>query len=266
LEEPVAAVYEPDKPRRRGGRRVLSGFFVLLIILVLLLTVADRAGASYAQRVIGDKVAQQVANQKATSDKPDVTIEGIPFLTQVVQGRYQEIKIELRNFSGPAGNGKNIKMPLLDIRAKDVDAPLSSLQGGGGDVVAKTVTGTGTVDYATVASLVGQQGVKLAEQDGKLAVTAPLTVLNQKVTVHGTANLTVHDNIVSMKFDKVTADGLPQIPLVDNLLLNYARQISVDLRVPPLPLKLAVTKVQPTAAGLVFTAGASNVKFNSGNL
>ena len=262
----MAAVYEPDKPRRRGGRRVLGGFVVLLIIIVAVLAVLDRAGASYAEGVISDRVAQQVANQKATSDKPDVTIEGIPFLTQVVKGRYQEIKIELRNFAGPAGNGKTVKMPLLDIRAKDVNAPLSALRSGKGDIVAKTVTGAGTVDYATVESLVGQQGVKLAEKDGKLAVTAPVTILNQKVTVHGTADLTVTDNVVSMRFEKVSAEGLPQVPLVDNLLNNYAKQISIDLRIPPLPLKLTVRKVQPTAAGLVVTAAADDVQFNSSGL
>ena len=68
---------------------------------------ADRVGASYAERAIGDRVAQQVTEQKATSEKPDVTIEGVPFLTQVLAGEYQEIKILLNNFTGPAGNGKN---------------------------------------------------------------------------------------------------------------------------------------------------------------
>ena len=260
------AVYEPEQPRRRRrGRRLLGGFIGLLIIIVAILAVLDRAGASYAEGVISDRVAQQVANQKASSDKPDVTIEGIPFLTQVASGRYKEIKIELRNFAGPAGN-KTVKMPLLDIRAKDVKAPLSAIRSSQGDVVAKTVTGTGTIDYATLAQLSGQDGVKLGEKDGKLTVTAPVTILNQKVTVNGTADLTVKDNVVSMHFDKVTAEGLPQVPLVENLLTNAARQLSVDMRVPPLPLKLTVRTVQPTAAGLVFTAGADNVQFNSGGV
>jgi hypothetical protein len=195
-----------------------------------------------------------------------VTIEGVPFLTQVVKGRYQEIKIELGNFSGPAGNGKTIKMPLLDIRANDVRAPLDTLRTGNGDIVATSVTGTGTVDYATVQSLVGKQGVKLGEKDGKLTVTAPVEVLNQTVTVNGTADLTVKNNIVSMRFDQVTAQGLPDVPLVQNLLNNYAKQLSLDLRLPQLPLKLALQKVRPTAAGLEVTAGAKDVSLNASGL
>jgi hypothetical protein len=260
----VAEVYGSQRrPRRRWGRRLLGTLIVLLIIVGLVLVVADRLGASYAARVISDRVAQQVANQHASSDKPDVTIEGVPFLTQVLAGRYQEIRIELKNFAGPAGNGKTIKMPLLDIRAKDVRAPLETLRTQRGDIVATAVTGAGTVDYATLADLVGKDGVKLGAKDGKLAVTAPVTVLNQTVTVNGTADLTVKNNVVSLRFEQVTAPGLPQVPLVQNLLNNYAKQISIDLRIPALPLKLAVQKVQPTAAGLVVTATANEVPLNT---
>ncbi len=263
----MAEVYGQRRPRRRWGRRLLITFLVLLVLVGIVLAVLDRFGASYAERVIGDRVAEQVADQKATSDKPDVTVAGVPFLTQVVRGNYQEIKIELRNFAGPAGNGQTIRMPLLDIRAKDVRAPLETLRTGQGDIVATTVTGAGTVDYATLAQLTDREGVKLGEKDGKLAVTAPLDILNQTVTINGTANLEVADgNVVRVRFDQVTAQGLPDIPLVQNALSNYAKQISVDLEVPALPLDMKVQKVQPTAAGLVVTAGGSEVPLNAGGL
>jgi len=262
----VGEVYGSRRRRGHAGRRLLITLIVLLIIIVGVLAVLDRLGASYAERVISDRVAEQVANQKATSEKPDVTIEGVPFLTQVVKGRYQEIKIELRDFSGPVANGKTVRMPLLDIRAKDVRAPLETLRTGNGDIVATTVTGTGTVDYATVEQLVDKPGLKLAEKDGKLVVTAPLTVLNQQVTIQGTADVTVQKNVVSLRFEQVTANGVPDVPFVQNLLNNYAKQISIDLRLPQLPLKLELQKVEPTPAGLVVTAGANEVPLNAGGL
>jgi hypothetical protein len=263
----VAEVYGERRPRKRWGRRLLITFIVLLVFLLIILAVVDRFGASYAERVIGDRVAEQVADQDATSDPPDVTVEGVPFLTQVVKGEYQEIKIELRNFSGPAGNGNTIRMPLLDVRAKDVRAPLETLRTRQGDIIATAVTGTGTVDYNTLAQLTDEEGVKLGEKDGKLAVTAPLQILNQTVTINGTANLEVAEgNVVRVRFDEVTADGLPDIPLVQQALTNYAKQISVDLKVPELPLKMVVQKVQPTPAGLAVTAGASEVPLNAGGL
>lgn len=252
----MAEVYE-TRPRKRWGRRLLTTFLVLLVILGIILVVADRLGASYAERVIGQQVAEQVANQQASSAEPDVTVEGVPFLTQVLSGDYKEIKILLRDFSGPAGNGKTIKMPLLDVRAKDVRAPLDTLRTRQGDIVATTVTGAGTVDYATLSELSGQKGVKLAEKNGKLAVTAPLKILNQQVTINGTATIEVAgENVIRVRFEQVTADGLPDVPLVQTALDNYAKQLSVDLKVPALPMKLKVEKVQPTPDGLVVTAGA----------
>jgi len=263
----VAEVYEPQqRPRRHWGRRLLITLIVLLVVVGAALAVVDRFAASYAEREISDRVAQQVADQSASSEKPDVTIEGVPFLTQVLKGEYQEIKIELRNFSGPAGNGKTIKMPLLDIRAKDLRAPLEALRNGNGNIVATTVTGSGTIDYATLETLTDRNGVKIAEKDGKLAITAPVKILNQTVTVSGVADLTVKNNVVSVHFEQVSAPELPQVPLVQNLLNNYAKQLSLSVKVPQLPLKLVVTKVQPTATGLAVTAEASDVQLNAGGL
>jgi hypothetical protein len=263
----VAGVYETERrPRRRWGRRLLITLIVLLIILGIAAVVLDRVGASIAERMISDKVAEQVANQKATSDKPDVTVEGVPFLTQVLRGNYQEIKIELKNFAGPAGNGKTIQLPVLDIRAKNVKAPLDTLRTGNGDIVATTVTGAGTIGYAALTQLIGQKGLTLSEKNGKLVAAAPVTALGQTFNVSGEANLAVVNGVVQVRFAHVTAAGLPDVPLVRNLIDSYAQRLALDLKVPALPLKLTVQKVQPTPAGLVVTAGANNVSFNGGGL
>ncbi len=263
----MAGVYETQqRPRRRWGRRLLITLIVLLIILGVAAVVLDRVGASIAERMIGDRVAEQVRNQKATSDKPDVTVEGVPFLTQVFKGRYQEIKIDLKNFSAPAGTGKTVRMPLLDIRAKDVKAPLDTLRTGNGDIVATTVTGTGTIGYAALSQLIGQKGLTLSETDGKLVAAAPVTALGQTFNVSGEAALTVAGGVVQVRFSKVTAAGLPDVPLVRNIIDSYAQRLALDLKVPALPLKLAVQKVQPTPAGLVVTTGANDVSLNASGL
>jgi len=262
----VAEVYGSSRPRRRWGRRLLTTLIVLLIIVGIILAVLDRFAASYAEGVISDRVAEQVANQKASSDKPDVTVEGVPFLTQVLAGKYQEIKIELRNFSAPAGNDKTVRMPLLDIRAKDVRAPLNTLRTRRGTIVATTVTGVGTIGYPQLTDLIGQKGLTLKESGGKLVGAAPVQALGQTFTITGAATLAVEDGVVQVRFSDVTAQGLPDVPLVRNIIDSYVQRLAVDLKVPALPLKLKVQKVQPTAAGLVVTAAASEVPLNAGGL
>ena len=258
---------ERVRPRRRWGRRLLVTFIILLLILLAALAVADRVAASYAERMIGDKVAEQVSNQKATSEKPDVTIEGIPFLTQVARGEYREIKIELTDLTGPAGNGQTLKMKRLDVRANDVLAPIDTIRTGNGDIKARTVTGSGLIDYSQLAQLVGQPGVKLTEKDGKLIGSAPVTALGQTLTVSATAALAVKSgNVVQVRFSDVKAEGLGDNPLVRGLVNSYVQKLAFDLKVPPLPLNLQVEKVEAQADGLKVTAGARDVTLNSSGL
>jgi len=245
---------------------VLFTFFVLVLILVAGLAVADRFAASYAERKISDRVAQQVAQQKATSEQPKVTIEGIPFLTQVARGLYQQIRIQLGNFSGPVGEGRTIKMKELDATANDVRAPLSTIRSGNGEVTAGSVVGTGLIDYAQIAQLAGQPGVKLTEQNGKLVGSAPVQVLGQTFTISATADLKVQGDLVQVQFSNVKADGLPDNALVRGLVNTYVQKLAFNLRIPALPLDLKVKSVEPQADGLKITAAASHVSLNSGGL
>lgn len=259
--------YGTARPKRRRGRGLLITLVILLIIIGGVLFAGDRIGRSYAERMISDKVSDQVANQKATSEKPDVTIEGFPFLTQVLHGRYDEIKIELADFSGPADrNGtKKIKLPLLDIRAKDVKASMHTLRSGG-DIVAGTVTGTGTIDYKQLAALIDQPGLTLTEKDGRLTGSAKVNALGQSFDVTGAAKLSVSDGLVHVRFADVDSPDLPNVPGIKALVAGYADKLGIDVRVPTLPLKLKVREVQPETDGLKFTAGASNVTLNSGGV
>jgi len=245
---------------------VLFSFIVLLLILAAALAVADRFAASYAERKISDRVAQQVAQQKATSEQPKVTIEGIPFLTQVARGEYQEIRIELANLSGPAGDGRTIKIKTLDARANDVRAPLDTIRSGNGEVTAGSVIGTGLIDYAQIAQLAGQPGVKLAEQNGKLVGSAPVQVLGQTFTISATAALKVQGDLVQVSFSDVKAEGLPDNALVRGLVNTYVQKLAFNLRIPALPLDLKVKSVEPQADGLKITAAASHVSLNSSGL
>lgn len=254
------------RPRRRWGRRLLITFLVLLVIVAAALAIGDRFAKSYAERMISDKVSEQVANQKATSEKPVVTIEGFPFLTQVAAGRYDAIHIQVPGFSGPAGNGQTISTKMLDVRATDVQAPLDAIRSGSGDIVAGAVDGSGLIDYAQLVELVGQPGLTLGEKDGKLVGKAPVQALGQTFTVSAAATLTVKSNVVQVRFSDVQTDGLPNNSVIRGLVNSYIQKLSFDVRVPALPLKLTVQTVEPKPDGLRFTAGARDVALNSSGL
>jgi LmeA-like phospholipid-binding len=250
---------EQGRPRRRTGRRLLTVLLVLLVLALIVLVVVDRASAAYVEREIARRVSSEVVSQGLKASPPEVTVAGVPFLTQVLAGRYKEIRILMRDVTGAAAAGRTVRMPVLDIRVRDVRASLQTVRTGQGDITAGTVAGASTIDYASVAELIGREGVLLSERDGRLAVTAPLDVAGQRLTLRGTADLSVGDGTVRIRFRDLTADGIADVPFAQNLINAYARQISIDIDVPDLPLGLVLREVRPRPEGLLFATAAANV-------
>ncbi|WFE37065.1 DUF2993 domain-containing protein [Micromonospora sp. WMMD998] len=258
----MAEAYPAEGRPRRRGRKLLVGFVVLLLVLAGLLVVADRVAAGVAERAIADQVRQELAKQDAQSGAPKVEIGGFPFLDQVLAGKYERISIRLTDVRGNVQGGV-VDVPRLDVDARDVTASLDTIRSGRGDVVAESVDGRGTVTYDSLAKLLNRPGLKLAERDGNLAVTAPVDILGVKLTVNGTADLTVNDGKVALRFNDLTAEGLPNVAPARTLLSNYAKSISIDVPLPELPFQLNLRKVEPTPEGLVIEADATNVPINS---
>ncbi|MET8372786.1 DUF2993 domain-containing protein [Micromonospora profundi] len=260
----MAQEYPADDARpRRRGRKLLIGLVVLLLVVGGLLVVADRVAVGVAERLIADRVSQEVSKQGAQAAAPKVEVAGTPFLTQVLDGRYERISIQLRDVQASV-EGDAVRLPVLDVDARNVRASLDTLRTGQGDVVADTVNGTGTISYDSLAALLNRPGLTLGEQGGKLAVTAPVDVLGQNFTVSGTADVTVAENgAVALRFSNLDAEGLPNLPLARAVLNNYAKGISVDVPLPDLPFQLAVREVRPLPEGLAVTADAKDVPINS---
>lgn len=253
-------VYE-ERPRRRG-RKLLIGFAVLLLVLAGLLVVADRVAVGVAERAVADQVRQEVAKQDVRSAPPKVDVGGFPFLTQVLAGKYQHISIVLTDVQGSV-QGDPVRVPRLDVDARNVRASLDTLRSRQGDVVAESVDGRATISYNSLAAMLDRPGLTLGERDGKLVVTAPVDILGAKLTVNGTADLTVSDGRVALRFKDLTAEGLPNLPMARAVLTDYARSISINVALTELPFQLQVRKVEPKPEGLLVTADAKNVLINS---
>lgn len=253
---------QEGRPRRRRGRRLLILALILVFLVAGLLVVADRIAAGFAERTIAEQVRSEVAKRDLQSSQPQVSVGGFPFLTQVVSGRYESISILMRDVEGSV-QGNSVRLPELDVDARDVTASIETLRSGQGDVRARTVEGTATISYASVAALVQGPKVTLTHENGNLAVSAPLEFLGQQFTVEGTAQLTISEGQVQVRFENLTAQGLPEVPAAQALVNAYARQISISVPLPDLPFQLIVQEVRPLPEGLAVTATAQDVPLNS---
>ncbi|WP_354641817.1 DUF2993 domain-containing protein [Kitasatospora camelliae] len=148
----------------RGWLKLLIGVAVLLGLLAG----ADRLAVGVAE----DEAADRLVSSGHLSARPEVSIEGFPFLTQAVSGEFDGVRL---SGAGMTVTGAGQKVALQSFRAHlagvkvDGDYRGASVRSGSGE---------GLVGYADAARLVpGGQGVQLEYGGpGRMKATFPLGV------------------------------------------------------------------------------------------
>lgn len=238
----------------RRGRRTAVTLTVAVAVLAALLVAVDRVGAWAAERVVAEKVSQEVGALGVTASEPEVTISGWPFLTQVADGRYDEIRVLLRDVSA-----KDFTLPELDIRVRGLRADLNALMSGDGPMAADRVEGTATIGYTSIRELIDQPGLQISEDNGRLRMRLPLRVAGQEVTAIATGEVGVANGRVRITATDIRPDGVEAPPQLQRLLDGYKSRLSTELALPPLPMRLRIEDVQARYEGIAVTASAQGV-------
>jgi hypothetical protein len=221
-------------PRRRG-RKVLILIIILLAIAGLLFGL-DRAAAAYTANRIANTLQKE-----SFPVRPDVSVEGFPFLTQLISRHLDGVVVTATRF--PVG-------PLtasVDVHAQDIRLD-SGYQSG---TIAR-VTGTGLIPFASVARLPALAAVPGLQISGDgphmVKLSANLQVLAASAVARVTQ--TARDQI---SLHLVSSSGVPAA------LLAPIRDLIVQI--PALPLGLTVQSVRVSPRGVVIGVAGSNVKF-----
>src|SRR5579859_946645 len=225
----------PPGPRRRPGRNVLILIIVLLAILGLLFGL-DRAAASYAAGRIAAKLQAD-----GFPVRPNVTVEGFPFLTQLIGHHLDGVKVTAPRF--PVGQ------VMASVSAQATDIALSSGYQSG---TISRVTGTGLITFGSLAqvpALAAVLGLTLSSAGSHLVkLTANLPALTASAIAR--VKQAGPDEIV---LRVVSTSGVPAS------LLGPIRHLTV--RIPKLPLGLTVRSVTVIPRGVVIGFAASNASF-----
>jgi hypothetical protein len=111
---------------------------IALLVLTGLLVVADFGAAALAESA----VSRQMRSQLGLADDPAVRINGFPFLTQALSGRYGSVDVEADRIA--FGELQELS---VSAQLQDVDAPLAMLLGSGAKTL-KVAEAEGTVRVA----------------------------------------------------------------------------------------------------------------------
>ncbi|MBE1589766.1 DUF2993 domain-containing protein [Nonomuraea angiospora] len=212
---------------------------IFLIVLVILLVAVDRVAVAGVERDLSNRIAAATD----LSDKPTVTIEGIPFLTQAISGHYPEVRFDLGTFTYGG-------VPIKNLRgaAYDVTAPLADVLQNRANVQAGRVTVSGTLTRATIDKY-APRGVKIGGNGDRLTASGEVTVGVQKVKFNAEMRVELADGGIKIQAEKI--EGVP-----DQLasLVSYTIPFKGKL-----PFDVKVTGVKSVPEGLEFSAEASDV-------
>jgi LmeA-like phospholipid-binding len=231
-----------------------KAFVTFLILLVVLGGIAV-AGDIIGRRVAQDRIAQNVASQYGLDHTPEVSIKGFPFLTQALDGRYDEIDIDVGELTE-----QGIRLTDTTVALKGVTAPMSdAMHGDSSKMVADTATSSATVGYDDVNKS-APNGMKVSAQGADLQVHGPFTVLGVTRTVTATVSVQPSGRSVRVVPKAVKAGGTT-VPL------GLARQaFTFTMAVQGLPLGTRITDVRVRPEGLRVSTTAQNVKLSSLNV
>ncbi|MEU9890908.1 DUF2993 domain-containing protein [Sphaerisporangium sp. NPDC051017] len=207
---------------------------VFLVLLGILLAVLDRVAVAGVEK----EVARQVAARYDLSSPPTVTVEGIPFLTQAVSGRYEEIQVHIGKMTTPDG----VKLSRIDAVLHGVNAPLMDLiqNSATADIRADKVTGTIVISRETLDARV-PRGLKLhGNGDNSLTVSGNVTVAGISVPV--SARLKIQIVPGGVRLTPSDVNGI-QVP-------DAAKVLGFTVPIKDLPLNLHIQSVRTTAEGL----------------
>lgn len=232
---------------RTGGRRARR-WIIILVVVVVLLVVLDFAARVVAQNVMAAKIEQQ-----GLSQKPDVSIDGFPFLTQVASKNFQQVNITATNISAGPVTITKVNATAHGIRLNSFAFSSGTITSLSGTALISfpSLGGALTKQVGPLGSLLNGAGLNLS-QAGPGEVKASLNLLvttgsaTWKVTRLGGNRLNIR---------LVGSSGLP------SSLLGSIQDVTLQL--PKLPLGLTIDSVDVTPQGVTGKVSGHDVPFGN---
>src|SRR5690348_1021097 len=230
---PAGQDYQGAPARVRRRRRRWP--WITLLVIVLVLVGGDFAAKAYAE----NRMARQVQSSLALSGKPNVTIQGFPFLTQAAARTFNTVDVNASNeTAGPGGQ----------LQIASLTATLHGMHiHGTNSATIDDFTASALVTFTALAHAGNIPGGITLSADGPNRVKAhvDLDVISGDVVLQVTQ---VGDSKINVKL--VDANGLPT-DLLGNL-------VNFTVTIPKLPAGVKIQKISITPQGLRLSASGHN--------
>lgn len=220
--------YQGPPPRVR--RRHRKWPLITLIMIIVLLVVADRGAKAYAE----NEMASQLQSSLDLSGKPDVSIQGFPFLTQLINRDFRTVNINASNeTAGPGGQLEiaSLAGTLHGMHFHGTNSATIDQFNASALITFTALANAGGIPQSITLSAAGPNEVKAS-----IDILGFSSSATARVTQSGPAQINVH---------VIDAAGIP-----GNVLGNLA---NFNVNIPKLPAGVTIQSVNVTQQGVRIT-------------
>ena len=230
---PAAQGYAGPAPRTRRRRRRWP--LITLIVIIVILVVGDRAANAYTE----NQMASQFQSSLDLSGKPDVTIQGFPFLTQLAARDFRTVDVNASNeTAGPGGQLEiaSLTATLNGMHIHGLNSVTIDQFNASALITFTALAQAGGIPQGITLSAAGPNQIKADVSIGPLSATA-----TAQVTQTGNSKI----NVKITKFGGIPAD-----------VLGSAADFTISI--PKLPAGVTIQSISVTQQGLRITATGHN--------
>ncbi len=142
----------PPRRRRRGTK-----WLIALVVLIALLVAADRIALLVAENQLADRIE----SSQHLSSKPGVSVDGFPFLNQVIARDFPHATVDIHDLDA---NGLTITNLHADLHGVHVNSGFNS-------AVVDTLTATAQMSYTDIAKALASKVSLGGAQIGTVQIT-----------------------------------------------------------------------------------------------
>lgn len=213
---------------------------VTLCVLGALLVGVDRVGLVLAERA----VATQARTAGGLATAPDVVIAGFPFLTQVLRGSFDDVRVSAHDVQRGA-----VRLTSLVAELHDVALPLGdAVRGQVTAVPVSGITATALLSYADLAAAQGRGLVLTAAGAGLVRVTGQVTVLGRSVSGSAVSSVRLDGRSIVVTAQRIEVGGMSVGTA------GFGGRLDLRVAIGSLPYGLVLTGLTADAAGVTLTA------------
>ena len=243
------------KPQRRGlspaRRRILLQTLGVIVVVALLLWVADASARTSAEKLL----ARNIQDATGVETLPEVEVNGILFLPQLIRGAYSDVQVTTRGVGGSP-----LRIDRVNSRLSDVRVPFH-------DVLVRDVRRVGIgrsvenlhLTYQDINAYFAATGRRLTVApgpDGTVKLTGDVEVLNHSVPVSADAALSVEDDLLRISPQSLDT-GSGSFDAASRLLMG--RRLTMLMPLGTLPFGHRLTAARADSEGVHLTAEGTGI-------